>query len=344
MNIHTYLRGIPIDLIPQTIGDAIWTTHACGQQYLWVDAFCIMQDSLEDKNHEISQIPHIFADAYFTIIAARSSKVSEGFLQDYPLAPDVPLPFVCDDGHIGTMRASMPISYDASGEPVNQRAWCLEEYLLSKRSLIYAGNTLQFSCHTVRMNIGLGVRRDYADEQSQIAYSMQCWTQLGSASDNLERTFVWSQIVQDYTSRAVTKYKDKLIALAGVAHRFHDVWDERPQYMAGLWRETVFHDLLWFLPLGRSQGKLVEYRGPSFSWASVDGGVSYLQPPKPATDVVARLSGYEMKLASEILPFGAVTEGSYITIRSRLIKGYHHNKNCLTCVYHLSSPVLILGD
>ncbi|KAK7050860.1 hypothetical protein VNI00_004971 [Paramarasmius palmivorus] len=328
-NLQTYIhQGIPIDSVPQTIRDAIWITHACGHQYLWVDSFCIVQDSREDKLREISQIPHIFSNAYFTIIAARSPRVGAGFLEDYVSAssPDVFLPFVCQDGSIATMRASVPIAYDASKEPVNQRAWCLEEYLLSTRSLIYAGNTLQFSCKTTRMNVGKGVRRNYADEQSRMAYSMQVWFRLSDPGlDDWERSLVWHGVVEDYTSRSVTKYKDKLIALAGVAHQFRDVcsWTE---YLAGLWKETLFYDLLWFRLLSDRSEKLVKYRGPSWSWASVEGSVEFSRTPgnrklKPF-DVVSKLGEHEMRLASNILLFGAVTEGSYIMIQARLVKAH----------------------
>ncbi|KAI3316534.1 hypothetical protein HD806DRAFT_527800 [Xylariaceae sp. AK1471] len=51
----------------------VWTTHTLGIQYLWVDAFCIIQDSEEDKAIEIAKIRTIFQQAHITIIAVNAS-------------------------------------------------------------------------------------------------------------------------------------------------------------------------------------------------------------------------------------------------------------------------------
>ncbi|SJL15802.1 uncharacterized protein ARMOST_19307 [Armillaria ostoyae] len=48
-NLESYIKGIPLEYIPKTIMDAITMTQDLGFQYLWVDAFCIIQDSKDDK-------------------------------------------------------------------------------------------------------------------------------------------------------------------------------------------------------------------------------------------------------------------------------------------------------
>lgn len=75
-NIETYLQGIPIQLIPHTIKDAITSVRKLGLQYLWVDAFCIIQDSRDDKRNEIAQMRHYYEDAYVTLIAASAPTVN----------------------------------------------------------------------------------------------------------------------------------------------------------------------------------------------------------------------------------------------------------------------------
>lgn len=39
------LKGLPL---PNTIWDALYLTRACGEQYLWVDSLCIIQNDVED--------------------------------------------------------------------------------------------------------------------------------------------------------------------------------------------------------------------------------------------------------------------------------------------------------
>ena len=97
-----YTERIDTKCIPRTIRDAI--KHTLGLRYLWVDAYCIIQDSKEDKVAELARMRSIFRNAYITIIAANAHKVSSGFLNPFALynTPST-VPFRCPDGGIGTM-------------------------------------------------------------------------------------------------------------------------------------------------------------------------------------------------------------------------------------------------
>jgi hypothetical protein len=49
-------------------------------------------------------------------------------------------------------------------------------------------------------------------------------------------------------------------------------------YLAGLWEDSLVEDLLWrvdHLAPGRSERRPALYRAPTWSWASVNAGVSY---------------------------------------------------------------------
>ena len=94
-NIDTYINDGITPPIPQTIADAIFVTNKLGFKYLWVDALCIIQDSVEDKNKELGIMSNIYADAYLTISALSSFRADQGFLPN-ERGPDV-LPFICAD-------------------------------------------------------------------------------------------------------------------------------------------------------------------------------------------------------------------------------------------------------
>ena len=85
----------------------------------------------------------------------------------------------------------------------------------------------------------------------------------------------------------MTYGKDKLIALSGLAHNYQER-ERRSHYAAGLWQADMPSALLWRvhqyppdvgqavnasprLPPRRPEG----YRAPSWSWASVDGQITY---------------------------------------------------------------------
>jgi hypothetical protein len=94
----------------------------------------------------------------------------------------------------------------------------------------------------------------------------------------------WYGILADYTQRALTFPRDKLIAISGVADYIRR--ETSCEYLAGIWKESLPQALLWQNPPSmkpRSQEagcihfreKVKIYRAPSWSWASVDGPVNF---------------------------------------------------------------------
>lgn len=67
--------------IPKTFADAIAVTRNMGQKYLWVDSFCIIQDSTDDWIKESSRMDQVYSQALFTIVADAASDSYSGFLQ-----------------------------------------------------------------------------------------------------------------------------------------------------------------------------------------------------------------------------------------------------------------------
>ena len=84
--------------------------------------------------------------------------------------------------------------------------------------------------------------------------------------------------------RKLTKGTDKLVALSGLAHNYYEregksgvshkdyMGGSRGKYAAGLWEADMPSALLW---RSRSAQRPFQYRAPSWSWASVDGPISY---------------------------------------------------------------------
>jgi hypothetical protein len=82
----------------------------------------------------------------------------------------------------------------------------------------------------------------------------------------------WYRMMGIYSRRKLTFKKDKLAALAGIVEEFGSLIGDTPA--VGLWKGDMLEGLLWQTaePTGR-----VDYLGalPSWSWASVDGPVSW---------------------------------------------------------------------
>lgn len=93
----------------------------------------------------------------------------------------------------------------------------------------------------------------------------------------------WREAVTEYAGLKLTRKSDRLPAISGLAEIMGQF---RPQsgYLAGLWRDTLFADLCWKV----RKPQAARSRGPSWSWSSLEGGVSYpkqLSRWKPATSI-----------------------------------------------------------
>lgn len=83
--VDLYLDIINTAAIPETVLDAIRVTISMGYQYLWVDAFCIMQDSGPSKIAKLGRMASIYSGAAYIICVMSAKAATEGFLrQAYP--------------------------------------------------------------------------------------------------------------------------------------------------------------------------------------------------------------------------------------------------------------------
>ncbi|PNP40945.1 hypothetical protein TGAMA5MH_06811 [Trichoderma gamsii] len=272
----SYTESIDTKYIPKTIRDAIKVTQSLGLRYLWVDAYCIIQDSSEDKANEISCIRSIFRNAYVTIIAANAGKVSKGFLNPCCIYNSpCELPFRCPDGNIGTMNVQ---NFEfGPKEPVNKRAWCLEERVLSARALWYCNHTLQYECQTGHKNVG--GNQNMADGQDGLPRlpdriftpKLHGLPQISATEAEKEVATAWRNILGLYSKRTLTEPRDRLVALSGVVGYFADFW-LNSRYLAGLWEHQLPGCLLWYIT--NAAVRPSKYRAPSWSWAAVDGSVT----------------------------------------------------------------------
>jgi hypothetical protein len=132
--------------IPSTIEDAMTVCSLLKMHYLWVDALCIEQDNKEDQDRQINQMDKIYANAYFTIVAA-------GILGDDSWSG---LPGVNQHrnpwqsvGKVDGMQLASTAPHFAQAMDVcqwNTRAWTLQEMYFSRRLIYFAEAKVFFQC------------------------------------------------------------------------------------------------------------------------------------------------------------------------------------------------------
>ena len=78
-SLATFQAGIHLSTLPRTFQDAAILTRKLGIRYLWIDALCIIQDSVQEWSHEASLMGDIYANSSLTL-SATDSPDSEGGL------------------------------------------------------------------------------------------------------------------------------------------------------------------------------------------------------------------------------------------------------------------------
>jgi len=152
-NYKEHQEGIPFHSLALTIQDAIQTTRHLGVQYFWIDAICIIQDSNSDKDAQIGQMRSIFENAFVTILAATAVNASEGFLaMPKPKPSQFRIPYFCPSGEVGTLHCVEAEHIELKHQPINRRAWMLEERLLSRRKVIYLSDHVTWECDSVSIS------------------------------------------------------------------------------------------------------------------------------------------------------------------------------------------------
>lgn len=126
----------------------------------------------------------------------------------------------------------------------------------------------------------------------------------------------WHEIIEQYTRQSLTFTRDIFPALQGISKRFHRHW--KSQYMAGLWRKGIIGDLLWRYMCVPQPGHPipVQWRAPSWLWASVAGPVTWSISGYLLTDLATYVSGSTTLAGFDA--FGEVEFGS-TTLRGRCI-------------------------
>jgi hypothetical protein len=124
-------------------------------------------------------------------------------------------------------------------------------------------------------------------------------------------------VCQSYSGRNLTNLSDRLIAISGVAKVFKQA--SKWHYLAGIWLESLPGGLCW-RRMAAARGRL-HYIAPSWSWASFDSSVEYLE------DVLETDSSHD---ACEVLDawvktrsgdeMGIVVEGE-LTLSAPLLAG-----------------------
>ena len=263
-NLQQRIDGIDFGDIPLTQREAILATLRLGVRYLWVDSLCILQDSTEDWEREAATMGDVYSNALVTLGATSAQDPGVGLLNPLQAARCVKI-----HGDLAIVRLETHMTIDASSEPLNTRAWTLQEAFLSPRTISFGREQWLWECASrYATEDGLIDRPLLERESLNHWYSLM---QHKPGDDESKYLKHWYQLVSNYSGRRLTYQSDKLKAIAGLA----DIFAKQTgyHYVAGLWQEDIAAGLMWQATSRGVRREPAPTRAPTWSWASTDGPI-----------------------------------------------------------------------
>lgn len=281
--VEEFKHGIPLSSLSKTFQDAIFIVRSLGYKYVWIDSLCIIQDSVEDWRHESTLMGAIYRNSVCTI-AATASKDGDGgcfrlrsALRHGPCqlwAGDERAIFLDLEENFIRDRYSRKVN----AGPLNSRAWVAQERILSPRILHYADGAVYWDCGECHLcDTGYQTLDDnplswgFGDRDIRVLDGIS-----GSPDEFSER---WQSSVEKYCEMQLTRNSDRLIAFLGIIKHSEKVSGLECNF--GLWKNYVLQHLLWRVE-DTSSGSIERTSDelPTWSWASIGGGVRYFPPHK----------------------------------------------------------------
>lgn len=329
--------GFPLNTLPKTIRDAILVARALSIPYVWIDSFCIVQDSPTDWEREAARMCYTYENALVTFAALQSPSSDTGLFLPSPYRRIVRLNAYIhgqitsvyvrkqsDNGILGFMhghRQDSNPSIPGSGI-LETRGWTLQEITLSPRLLWFSSFELGWSCWS-------STACECDPEQTSEFLNGSAHNLKISSSPLLNRTVVtdwiatWCNLVLEFTKRDLTVPTDRLPAMSGLASALQTHINST--YLAGLWEFDLPKQLLWasdWTAVGSDLPPplLEDGYAPSWSWASVPGTVWFVNTvQRPRFSLVWQILSVRFRHLGQN-PFGrgegtVTVEGDVLQVR-----------------------------
>ncbi|KAL8878831.1 MAG: hypothetical protein Q9198_003439 [Flavoplaca austrocitrina] len=265
-------QGIQVANLPLTFQHAIDFARLLKCQYLWIDALCIIQDSQEDWLEESRTMSSIYSNSWLNLAATSSRDGSGGLYHPRNLALSNPLNVQYSDREY-TVTDLSAWQRRIEDSPLNHRAWVQQERFLAPRVVHFSYDQIWWQCVEERASetypSGLPHYLNSKDNEDLLSPSSSPYD---TDADVLHPR--WLRWVEGYSKTDITKDSERLVATAGIASSFMNLLiPQHSVYLAGIMSEHLVISLLWHgtgTPI-----KLGSSVAPSWSWASVKGGVKF---------------------------------------------------------------------
>ncbi|KAG4266476.1 hypothetical protein FPRO03_01760 [Fusarium proliferatum] len=227
-------------LLAPTIQDAIHTVRTIGERHLWVDAICIAPDNEKVLADQLQAMGSIYASAKLTIVAL-DGDANTGLKGLKSQSPPRSLPniFSWKDGRQFMVRHLPALSVkDAEASRYFKRGWTYQEYVLSRRRLIFGNQQIHWQCSCATWHEDLPQRQAVSDDEK--SYSFEFPNIKNEWPDFAE----FSTLINEYNSRELTYPEDAFPAINGLLTYLEKSSFEKG-FLFGLPRAFFEASLMW---------------------------------------------------------------------------------------------------
>jgi Heterokaryon incompatibility protein (HET) len=323
-NLEALEQSVPVGSLPKNFCDAILLTRFLDVEYLWIDSLCIIQDSKDDWAIEAANMGDVYAHSFCNIAGTASQNAAQGlFVSRDPKALQLIEIKIAQNSRAN--RGLPNGSYycleniwenEVVRAPLLKRGWVFQERYLSPRIVYFGARQLFWECQELEAceMFSAGVPAVFATnykknspfQNAELSGQGASLSEKPLSQDAALLT-VWCDIVSIYTGCDLTFEIDKLVALSGIAARIRQMHDSK--YLAGIWERGLPWHLLWMVdnsPVTITTKRIDQ--APSWSWASINGKVKYVDRKGHGKSCVKILDTDTTLVGNQ--QFGRVSRGS----------------------------------
>jgi len=264
-NYDAFLVRIPIEELTKTFQDAINVTKYLNFKYLWIDSLCIIQDDRSDWDRESALMTSVYGCSTLNLGASSAKDGRTGFFHNRKSTWRCQI-VMKSDGKQNLYDCYPDRSMVPQHVPLHDRAWVVQERFMPARMLHFYHEQVFWDCNEQPACETLPKGKKFPEGYLSASSTFIIDRENGFEADS------WLSIVQGYSRSRLTRSSDKLVAIGGLAQVVQNQTND--DYLAGLWRSRLQTDLLWFVTNSTGR-RLRPYRAPTWSWASIEGAISF---------------------------------------------------------------------